>query len=154
MEQVPPDGDDVSMEWKEGRQRVVERKSGAGDDVRFFFSLLVFFCSFWFLRFLNLFLSVLLFLSLYVGGLVFISPPSCGVFLLLILASFSFFPLYIPFTLIFAPSSPPLLLFGPDTDPISPYRSNSRSWMTAQTPPRQGAKPPFCTISTTALARF
>jgi hypothetical protein len=41
--QVPPDGDDAVMEWKEGRQRVVERKRGAGDDMGFLFSLLVFF---------------------------------------------------------------------------------------------------------------
>ncbi|EDR03541.1 uncharacterized protein LACBIDRAFT_253237 [Laccaria bicolor S238N-H82] len=32
--QVPPDGDDIVMEWREGRQRVVETKREAGDDVR------------------------------------------------------------------------------------------------------------------------
>ena len=47
--QVPPDGDDVLMEWREGRQRVVETKREAGDDVRHVFSFLLFFHSFWIL---------------------------------------------------------------------------------------------------------
>jgi len=45
-EQVPPDGDDTLMEWKEGRQRIVETKRGAGNDVCILFTFLVFFCPF------------------------------------------------------------------------------------------------------------
>ena len=101
--QVPPDGDDVLMEWREGRQRVVETKREPGDDVRYLFSLLVFFHPFWILSAfisdsyvgcLSDFSPVSPFLPLSVGGLVFL------------LHYLSVLPLHILFTLLFAFSSP------------------------------------------------
>ena len=140
--QVPPDGDDVLMEWREGRQRVVETKREPGDDVRYVFSFLLFFPSFWIL---SAFIS-----DSFAGCL------SCPVSPILPLGVwfpcvviFSFLPLHIPYTLFSR-----ILLVGPDTDLTSPYRSKSRSWTMTQRPPGgQGAKPPVCTISNTALAR-
>ena len=115
--QVPPDGDDVLMEWREGRQRVVETKREAGDDVRYIFSFLGFFHSFWILSaFISdscvgcLFCPVSSFLPL--------SLPvwlPCAVI-------FSFFPFTL-LTLLFASSSPSfsrILLIGSDTDSVSP----------------------------------
>jgi len=164
--QVPPDGDDTLMEWKEGRQRVIETKRGAGDDVRFPFSFLVF---------LLLFLDLVRFSFPFTlpsslrwrsgfgsHRVVFISLPSfpsCRVFFSQSLRCYLIFlPFHTPSTLLFASSSPSfsrLLLVCSDTTPIPHYRSKSRSWTTTQIPLRgQGAKPPFCTISNTALAGF
>ena len=105
--QVPPDGDDVLMEWREGKQRVVETKREAGDDVRYLFSFstLSGFCP--------------LLFPILARGVCFVpfhpSFPSPLAVWYPCVVIFSFLPLHMLYTLFSH-----ILLAGSDTDPISP----------------------------------
>ena len=33
MEQTPPDGTEIVMEWKEGSDKIIERRAGPGEEV-------------------------------------------------------------------------------------------------------------------------